>query len=1054
MLDKMMIVNKLIENTNAEEFINLNDLDEAINYSPERIKLLKKVISPNNEVSFSFRCETSNPNKPWYAVIEINKNKIQHAFCNCSRYDGKKCPHTFAIFLNYAQELFEFDATTLANNYGKFLIDKYAAKPTNKIKKEVQLKLSFNIRDNSSFFYERYILEYELLIGEKKLYKVGNKLKKLIECYKYEDDTLKFGKEFTYDPESHYFSKEAKTILEAIVEINQAVYLEHEEIKRFLERIKNSEFYYDNYKNQGIKNGFPLNSKLSKQENSYYLNFDRTNFYLIFDDDLEYIVYKGQLYQLNTNEQNLVNDICEFDEDIIFDEKDLDTFSNGILKIIKNNIELSENIDELKLAKKINTELYFDLRNSYIICEAKFKYDQDTIDYFDKQSKIVRDTDYEITVINDIMKYGFAFNKEKIVLTDIEKTVDFIENGLEELATHYVIFTTEKFKNINIKKKTNITSTFGIGQDNILSYGFDLGDINNDEIVNIFKEIKNKKRYYRLKNGDILNLEDENLQQLENLTEELELSDEEILQGKGSILKYRAIYLDSLKNTKYSIINTDNLFDNFIANFYKYKDAKLTLPKDDLKILRDYQLTGVKWLYNLAKTGFGGILADEMGLGKTIQTIYYIKQILKDDPNKKILIIVPTSLAYNWEKEFDQYGSEIKKAVIVGKKEYRESILKNLNDTSVLITTYGLLREDFELYKDLSFDTAIIDEAQNIKNNLAGITKCVKSIKADVKFALTGTPLENSVLELWSIFDFIMPGYLASLTKFQGRYRIKDYNEDTDKLIKGLSSQINPFILRRKKADVVKELPEKLINDIYIELDEQQKILYAAELENVKNKLAEAMENGGMSQARFIILTLLTKLRQLCIDPQILYENYDGKSNKIDTLVNVVNEYIANNHKLLIFSSFRTGLNVVKNALEKNKINSYMIDGSVSSKDRMNMVEDFNKNDDIKVFLIMLKSGGTGLNLTGADVVIHLDLWWNPQAENQATDRAHRIGQTKNVEVIHLIMKGTIEERILELQNKKRILSDKLIDGEIRDKNIVSELTEEDIKMLLAYENE
>ena len=659
--------------------------------------------------------------------------------------------------------------------------------------------------------------------------------------------------------------------------------------------------------------------------------------------------------------------------------------------------------------------------------------------------------EFESRVINDLLMYSFEIKDNKLVLVDLEKEVKFIEDGLEELSSKYVVYTTEKFKKMNIRKKTNITSMFGIGQDNILSFDFSLGDIPSEELVNVFKSIKNKKRYYKLKSGDILNLEDESLQELEDLTEELELTDEDIINGHGSILKYRAIYLDSLKNTKYSnIIKTDNLFDNLIKNFYAFKDSELSLK--DLSQLRDYQITGVKWLYNLDKTGFGGILADEMGLGKTIQVIYYIKEMLQEDVNYKFLIVVPTSLAYNWEHEFDEFAPEIKKVICVGNKTKRIDVINN-SEASVLITTYGTLREDEALYEDKYFHAVIIDEAQNIKNNLAGITKVVKSIKGDVKFALTGTPLENSILELWSIFDFVMPGYLTNLTKFQSKYKIKDFNEDSETLLKGLSHQINPFILRRRKKDVIKELPDKLINDIYIDLSDEQKKLYAAELERVKREMDEIIESGGMSKARFLILQLLVKLRQICIDPSIIYDNYDGGSNKIDTLINIINEYSANDHKMLIFSSFRTALNLVKERLDKEKIKYYMIDGGVSSKSRINMVDDFNLRKDTKVFLITLKAGGTGLNLASADVVIHLDLWWNPQAENQATDRAHRIGQKNIVEVIHLISKGTIEEKILELQNKKRMLSDKLIDGEVRDKNLLSELTEEDIKNLLAYEN-
>lgn len=537
-----------------------------------------------------------------------------------------------------------------------------------------------------------------------------------------------------------------------------------------------------------------------------------------------------------------------------------------------------------------------------------------------------------------------------------------------------------------------------------------------------------------------------------SLTEELDISDDEIINGKGSVMKYRAIYLDSVKDTKYSIVKTDNLFKNFIDNFYKYKDATLTLTESELSTLRDYQITGVKWLYNLDKCSFGGILADEMGLGKTIQLIYYIKQMLKEDKTYKFLIVVPTSLLYNWEYEFTKFASDIPIKIVNGIKTKRQDLIENSNK-NVFITTYGLLREDIEYYKKMNYHAIILDEAQSIKNPGAGITKACKSINSDVKFALTGTPLENSAIELWSIFDYIMPGYLSKYDNFSSKYKVKEFNEDTNNLLNNLSKQISPFILRRKKKDVIKELPDKIENNIYIDLDPEQKKIYVAELEKVKEAINEAMESGGMSKVRFMILPLLTKLRQICIDPQIVYSDYTGSSNKIDRFLSVIDEVTNNGHKVLVFTSFRTALNLVKDRLENNGIKTYQIDGSVSSKERLERVNAFNNNDDVKVFLIMLKSGGTGLNLVGADIVIHLDLWWNPQVENQATDRAHRIGQKNTVEVIKLISKGTIEEKVLELQEKKKELSNRLIDTNSLDQNIISELTEKDIKNLLAYEN-
>ena len=367
-----------------------------------------------------------------------------------------------------------------------------------------------------------------------------------------------------------------------------------------------------------------------------------------------------------------------------------------------------------------------------------------------------------------------------------------------------------------------------------------------------------------------------------------------------------------------------------------------------------------------------------------------------------------------------------------------------------MITSYGLIRNDYEAYSKYNFNLIAIDEAQNIKNPNAGITKAVKDLKADIKLALTGTPIENNILELWSIFDFIMPGYLATKDKFQRIYNVKDMDNEKNNLDK-LNTQIKYFILRRKKKDVVKDLPEKIENNIYIDLGQKQKEIYAAEVQRTKESLDEMVREEGFTKAKFKILQLLTKLREICVDPSLIFENYKGGSAKIEELLKIVEETKANGHKMLIFTTYKKALDLIIPKLNNIGVSSYYIDGSVSSKKRMELVDKFN-NDDTDVFIITLKAGGTGLNLTSATVVIHLDLWWNPQVENQATDRAHRIGQKNKVEVIRLITKGTIEERILELQNKKRKLADMLIDGEGHSENQFSKLTEDDIKMLLSMD--
>ncbi len=1032
------------------EVINRSDIQKANNFN-ERYVNYRGYTETNQGKKHIFLVKSQSSYTYYTAYILIKNNNIKDVDCDCIQFQNYgSCKHLAACFRFYSTELFGKKKKT-TEEISSILLDKYYGNNKQIIKKELKLDININLKEEHYYGESNIYYELKINIGNDKMYSLNARYSSFKPAYLYENK-CKFGKELTYDPDNYYFNNQNKNLIEYLIKNNinlQYSYLSASEIASIIPYLS-MPFNFDNHEINYINEEFPFKTSITKKDDNYELTF---NFNGAINIANKYVYTNGELYKLSKKEQELVNDLLETEiTKIKINKKDFQKFTKGILPIIKDNIEVDTNMqEELVIINEPNVKLYFDINNNEVKCNLKLDYNGE-IDYFDENEKILRNTEYESNIINNLFIYGFKIENKKIILDDLDKIVYFIEIGLNELSSKYNIYTSENLKKVNIKKKTNISSMFSLGKDNIMSYNFNLDGINEKEIANILKSVKAKKKYYHLKNGDILNLEDDNLNELSEIVDDMDISDEDIIKGKGTILKYRALYLDSLRKTKYKHVETDSIFDNFIDNFYKYKDSNVNLDKNDLKILRDYQITGVKWLYNLDKTGFGGILADEMGLGKTIQIIYYIKEILKEEKSK-FLIVVPTSLAYNWIYEFNKFAQDIKTLLIVGNKKEREEKFKQKENYDVIITTYGLLREDEEYYLNDYYHTMIIDEAQNIKNYMAGVSKTVKRINAKTKFALTGTPIENSTLELWSIFDFVMPGYLSNLQKFQSKYKINDFNDDSEILIKGLNNQINPFILRRRKKDVIKELPEKLENNIFIDLSEEQKKIYISELENVKKKMDELLENGGMTKVRFMILQLLMKLRQICIDPSIVYENYKGGSNKIDTLVNVVKESINNNHKILIFTSFKTALNIVKEKLEKENINSYVIDGSVKSEERMNRVEEFNNNPNPCVFLIMLKSGGTGLNLTSADVVIHLDLWWNPQAENQATDRAHRIGQKNIVEVIKLITRGTIEEKILTLQEKKKKLSDKIIDGDVRDSNIISTLTENDIKNLLSYEN-
>ena len=425
----------------------------------------------------------------------------------------------------------------------------------------------------------------------------------------------------------------------------------------------------------------------------------------------------------------------------MFSKKDLGKFTGGLLSLLKDNIHLADNITEITIPTAPTAKLYFDFYYNAVECQIKLTYGNKEVDYFSKDPGIVRDNEFEGNIIQRLSDFGFTVNNEHIILEDIDEIGEFLEKGIYEISEEYEIFTSKKIKNTSIVKQTQNSVSFSIGKDNILSYNFKLDGIESDELTDVLSSLKAKKHYHRLKSGTIIDLNaDTNLQNLGELTDNLDLTKKEITEGEGTIPKYRALYLDSLKNNYSTLIKTNNSFDELINKFLTYKDSDISLDKKEIKVLRDYQLTGVKWLYNIYKTGFGGILADEMGLGKSIQLIYLIKLIIKEKPDAKILIVAPTSLIYNWQKEFDKFGSELKYKVFAENKSQRLNGLENIKNINIMITSYGLIRNDLEKYKEISFELIAIDEAQNIKNPNTGISKAVKSLNANVKFALTGTP--------------------------------------------------------------------------------------------------------------------------------------------------------------------------------------------------------------------------------------------------------------------------------------------------------------------------
>ena len=998
----------------------------------------------------------------------IKDNVLTGGECTCYeyRYYGA-CKHLLSVLINDKEELLKnyTEDEIRKKNTKKFLKLFNDTHASNALpKKKLNLKVELIPTYNSP-------LEIKVKIGSgSQYYSLNSKLRSFINSYEEEESNVKFGKNLTYSPNDHYFDEVDKNLISLLSKIynegdtySSDVVVNRKNYRSLMKILEEKEFDLsigiNKYHFKKINKNYNLNINLKKDGNDYKLTCDFENIISLYKDyKYLYNIGLNEVYKLNNYQQNFIGNLQELDtNEVVFNKNEFNEFKKSILPTIKDEVNLDEEIKKEVKIFKPKEKICLDLVNNTLMCELKFLYDKEEINYFStKPSKVIRDKIFENEMFSKILEYGLSVdqNNKNIFINGIDNIINFVSEKLPLMMEKYDVYITDKLKNMNIRKKISAHSSFSIGRDNIMKYSFDMDDIPTNELVNILESLNQKKKYHKLKNGDIIDLEStkDDLETLENFVDDLELSQSDISNGEGILPKYKAIYIDSLKrDNNYDFIKTNNLFDKLISKFNKYKDKDIELEDEELQILRDYQKIGVRWLKNIHECGFGGILADEMGLGKSIQIIYFLLEQIRKNASFKSLIVVPTSLLYNWENEIHKFASELKYVLIDGTKSKRHELLESNISENILITTYGLLREDKEYYEKMHFDACIIDEAQNIKNVNAGVTKVVKMINADTKFALTGTPLENSVIELWSIFDYIMPGYLANYHKFSRNYNVSDFEKSSLNKLNRLNKQISSFMLRRLKKDVIKDLPKKIENKIYIDLNPHQKTLYSLELEKVKKQMNEILSSEGFSKGKFLILPLLTKLRQICIDPALYLDDYTYGSSKIDNLINVVKEVCDNGHKILLFSNFKTAIDRVKTIFDEEGITNYVIDGSVKSKKRQELVDKFN-SDNTNVFLITLKAGGTGLNLTSADIVIHLDMWWNPQVENQATDRAHRIGQKNVVEVIKFVTRGTIEERIIELQDKKRKLSDKIIEGEDRDKNLVSTLTIDDIKNLLSFE--
>ncbi len=1068
------------KNNKDGERILKNDLISDFSYenNDKTIALISSVISENLFSEYSCK-------------IDIDKNTKEVLFTHCSCDDFEKesikkknycCKHLTGTFYKFLRSLDEDSNLALElglNTQKKELVKKSEGSILDFLlqndKKTLYLK--FEVILNKSLWNDKITAQFKIGTENMK----SSKLYALKDIYAfltafYNEISLPYGKDFVFNIKEQKLKPKDKKLIKFIemlkeMDMSKSIYKRLDEklingknlvipkalLREFLiiiskHRVYLGEgFYSRQIETEIILDKIPIPMSLKTLGDMIKLEALRgvpkplnDNDDVFLYDTLIYIPPEEQLENLNP-----YIEVFTHGNSIFFTKEEEYRVLKELIpsmQKVTSNIELSKDLSEKIVIAEPKFKFYFDKKDDNITLSLKISYDKYEFDYFEGyfEKVIYRDTLKEENVIKELYKLGFEnVNNNFLFLKDDDYIFQFFKKDILNLQKLGEVYYSESFTGIKSISKGSFKGDIRKGKYDYFELNFAIKDLEDEEILSILKAFRDNKKYYKLKTGEFLDLEEIELKKFLKLLESLE-GENKIEENKVSFPKSKGIYLEAyleeekmknfrgrkeLKSLKNMLLNLDNI------NF--------NIPKNLNGVLRNYQEKGFKWLNTLDYLGFGGILGDEMGLGKTFQTIAFL--LSKED--SKSLIVAPTSLVFNWYSEFKKFAPSLKVVMVNKSPSEREEIIKDYKKYDILITTYNLVKRDLESYKKIFFDYVILDEAQNIKNPSSQNAKSVKELKSKNKFALTGTPIENSLMELWSIFDFIMPNYLYDENKFTTRYYRR--LEEEPVIIEELKRLVTPFILRRYKKDVIKELPDKIEKKLIIPMEEEQKKVYKAYSDHIKALIEKKVINDEFKSSKIEILSYITKLRQIAIDPSLVMDKYLGGSGKMEALLELVTQGIEENHKILIFSQFTSVLKNISKLFKLNYISFSYLDGSTPSKERGKLVEDFNKNSN-SVFLISLKAGGTGLNLTSADIVIHFDPWWNPAVEDQASDRAHRIGQKNVVEVIKMISENSIEEKIVNLQEEKRKLIDSVLGEDIILGENLTSLTEEDIMFLFT----
>ncbi|MEH7114486.1 DEAD/DEAH box helicase [Neobacillus niacini] len=791
----------------------------------------------------------------------------------------------------------------------------------------------------------------------------------------------------------------------------------------------------------------PLKFVFAASENSgYHLRIKGLN-NLVILESYHFVLYKGKFIRLEETDCKRLADLKHMLEDsktnhIEIPRDQMDYFLEKVVPGLKKlgEVELPQNLTKQYTRIPLTAKLYLDRVNNKLLAGLEFQYENILINPLENRELrngplLIRDVEKENQILQLMEESSFANTDSGYFLHNEDLEYEFLYHTVPKLQKLVQIYATTAVRNRIFRENTipKIRVKVKKERTNWLEFKFEMDGIPEKQIKEILAALEVKRKYYRLRNGTLLSLETREFEEINRFLKAVPVQAEDLEAGFNAPIVRGIQLMDAVEDD--STFTLEESFRQFLDTIHNPNRMEFEVPEWVAPILRDYQVHGYKWMKTLASYGFGGILADDMGLGKTLQSITFILSVLPivREKHLPILIVCPSALTYNWLSEIKKFAPAIRAVIVDGSKSIRKAKQQEGVEKDVVITSYPLLRKDIAWFEKQAYHTVFFDEAQAFKNPVTQTARAVKRIQADHRFALTGTPVENSLEELWSIYHVVFPEL------FQG---LKEYSHLSRKMI---ARRIRPFLLRRLKEDVLEELPEKIESVDSVELLPEQKKLYAAFLAKLRHDTLKHLDKDTLRKNKIKILAGLTRLRQICCHPALFVDGYKGSSAKFEQLLRIIEESKHGGRRVLIFSQFTKMLQLISREFAMQGLPFFYLDGQTPSEERLELTNRFNEGER-DFFLISLKAGGTGLNLTGADTVILYDLWWNPAVEEQAADRAHRMGQTNVVQVIKLVARGTIEEKMNELQEKKRDLIEEIIDSKDKGK---SSLTEEDIREIL-----